>query len=268
MSEPTVTLRGTDRHRKLGFGGEKSSAHASRTIMLEELEIVFAKVSIDSTRESVRSAIVDENILGKRSVKTRELTFRHLADLYGLDPIQPVFRGLAYFWRRDPEAHGILALLCAFARDRVLEVSSNFILSTPEGSRVSREALEAHIESVYPHRFSPATLKSTAQNVNSSWTQSGHLSGRVHKSRSHPSATPGSAAYSVFLGYLQGLRGQGLFHSGFTQLLDYSADRALSLAQDAAQKGWIKLNQIGDVIEVDFPNLLTETDRELLREQN
>ncbi|MFQ6238242.1 hypothetical protein [Sinorhizobium meliloti] len=236
--------------------------------MLEELTKLLTSVDSNSDRERYRSAVVEDNILGKRSGKTRLLTFRHLVDLYGLDLALPVFKGLAYFWGRDSNGRRLLALLCACARDRVLQSSASLVLPKPEFSSFPRNELEAHIEALYPGRFSPATLKSTAQNINSSLTQAGHLRGRAHKIRSRAVATSGSAAYAVFLGYISGLRGHALFNSGFAKFLDCDPTRVLALSQEAAQKGWLKLNQIGDVVEVDFPNLLTDADREMLREQD
>lgn len=252
--------------QRLGFSGETGGAHASRTIMADELSrLLDAVQDPHAERDKYRSAIIDENTLGKRSAKTRVLTFRHLADLYGLNPDLLVFRGLRFFWERDPDGQALLALQCAFVRDALLRSSAPFITSTPDGVKVSREAMEAHIETLFPDRFSPATLKSTAQNLNSSWTKAGHLSGRAVKIRCRAQPTPGNAAYAVFLGHLAGLRGLSIFSSPYAKLLDCSAERSLELAQQAGQKGWLSINHIGDVVEVSFPNLLPRTDREWLQ---
>ena len=248
---------------ELGFRGETGGAHASRTIMLDELRKLFAVIQDPFTEQDhYRSAIIEENVLGKRSAKTRTLTYRHLVDLYSLDPSILVFRGLRYFWNRDPEGQALLALLCAFARDGLLRSSAPLIDSTRQGTKVSRAAMEAHIEAEFPARFSAATLKSTAQNLNSSWTKAGHLSGRSVKKRLRANPTPGNAAYAVFLGHLTGLRGLSLFSGPYAKLLDCSADRSLELAQQAGRKGWLSINHIGDVFEVSFPNLLSKTDLE------
>lgn len=249
--------------QNFGFSGEKGGAHASRTIMLDELQQLLSAIqNPDAEREQYRSVIIEENALGKRSSKTRSLTYRHLVDLYALDPKMLVFRGLRYFWDRDPEGQALLALLCAFARDGLLRSSAPLITSTSEGMTVSRDAMEAHIKALFPDRFSAATLKSTAQNLNSSWTKTGHLTGRAIKIRCRAHPTPGNAAYAVFLGYLTGLRGLSLFSGPYAKLLDCSADQSLELAQQAAQKGWLSINHIGDVFEVSFPKLLSKTNVE------
>lgn len=251
---------------RLGFSGETGGAHASRTIMTDELSQLFADQKDPFVeREEYRLAIVEKNALGKRSSKTRTLTFRHLVDLYGLDPNLFVFRGLRFFWDRDHEGQTLLALQCAFARDALLRSSAPLIYSKSEGETVSRGSMENQIEMLFPDRFSAATLKSTAQNINSSWTKTGHLSGRAVKIRCQANPTSGNAAYAVFLGHLAGLRGLSLFSSPYAKLLDCSPDRSLELAQQAGQKGWLSINHIGDVFEVSFPNLLPRTDREWLQ---
>jgi hypothetical protein len=128
--------------------------------------------------------------------------------------------------------------------------------------------MEEFIDAQEPGRFSKATLKSTAQNINSSWTQAGHLSGRVRKVRAQALATPGTVAFALLLGYLTGHRGETLFKSEYMRLLDCSFDRAIEFAEDASRRGWISLKRVGQVVEVLFPNLITGQEMEWLREPN
>jgi hypothetical protein len=243
--------------KQAGFKGGRGGAHASRTIMLDELRHLISCVDRSGvTVTDYRAAIVDDNCLSKRSAKTRELTYRHLNDLYALNPSIMLFRGLLYFWSRDEVAQPLLALLCAYCRDPLLRSSASLVLGAPEGAIISREAVEGHIEQLNPGRFSPATLKSTAQNINSSWTKAGHLTGRARKIRHRLVPSPGGAAYAVFLGHLSGIRGMALFDSEYSKLLDCPAERVLDLVQDAAARGWLTMNRIGDVVEVNFPQLL------------
>lgn len=51
-------------------------------------------------------------------------------------------------------------------------------------------------------------LSAIARNASSSWTQSGHLTGRQKKIRTQPIVTVGSVAYALALGYLEGDRCQ------------------------------------------------------------
>ena len=252
-----------------GFRCDRGGAHSSRTVMLDELTALLSYVGrTDATKADYLRAIDEDNCLGKRSGRTRLLTYRHLVELYALDSANVLFRALHYFWQRDEAARPMLALLCAYARDSILRSSAPLILKAPQGAVITRESMEAFIDSLEPGRFSTATLKSTAQNINSSWTKSGHLTGRVKKVRAQAMPSAGSTAYALLVGYLTGARGQGLFDTDYTKLLDCSKDKAIELAEEASRKGWITFKRVGDVIEVLFPNLIGQEEQEWLREQS
>lgn len=254
---------------RLGFSFERGGVHTARTMMLAELRALLSFVdAAEAARANYLEAIQSSNCLGKRSSKTRTLTFRHLADLYGLDCSSLVFRALRFFWQRDVDGQPLLAALCAYSRDPILRATAPFVLGFQEGATVTREGMEEFLDAQEPGRFSKATLKSTAQNINSSWTQSGHLVGRVRKMRARALATPGAASLALLLGYVSGLRGESLFKSDFTRMLDCSFGKTIELAEDASRRGWISLKRVGQVVEVLFPNLITAQEMEWLREQN
>lgn len=254
---------------RLGFSHERGGVHTARTMMLAELRTLLSFVDMDdAARTDYLEAIQATNCLGKRSGKTRTLTFRHLADLYALDPSLLVFRALRFFWQRDVDGQPVLAALCAYSRDPLLRATAPFVLGFQEGATVTREAMEEFIDAQEPGRFSKATLKSTAQNINSSWTQAGHLAGRVRKVRARAVATPGTVSLALLLGYVSGLRGESLLKSDFTRMLDCSFEKTIELAEDASRRGWISLKRVGQVVEVLFPNLITAQEMEWLREQN
>lgn len=254
---------------RFGFSFERGGAHTARTMMLEELKVLLTYVDRpEADKSDYLQAIDDENCLGKRSSKTRTLTYRRLVDLYSLDPTNILFRALLYFWNRDIDGQPLLALLCTCARDSIFRSTAPFILQFPEGATITRESLEEFIDAQDPGRFSKATLKSTAQNINSTWTQSGHLHGRTRKVRSRANPTAGSVSYALLLGYLAGSRGQALFQTEYTKLLDCTFDKAIELAEAASRKGWIVFKRVGDVIEILFPNLIDQEEMEWLREQS
>ena len=258
-----------DRLARFGFFFGRGGSHIARTMMLGELSTLLTRVCRPRAEKTdYLAAIEGENCLGKRSARTRQLTTRHLASLYSLDPSVCLFRALRYFWERDPSGHPLVALLCALTRDSVLRSTVSSILSTAEGEVASREELEDFIDAKEPGRFSKATLKSTAQNINSTWTQSGHLKGRLRKVRSRATATAGSASYALFLGYLTGVRGSALFSTDYVRLLDCSPERTLELAEEASRRGWIVVKRVGDVVEVLFPNLINAREVEWIREQD
>jgi hypothetical protein len=254
---------------RLGFSYARGGVHTARTLMLVELRTLLSYVdAADAAKANYLEAIQTANCLGKRSGKTRALTFRHLADLYALDPSLLLFRALRFFWQRDGDGQPLLAALCAYSRDPLFRATAPFVLGVQEGAAVTREAMEEFIDAQEPGRFSKATLKSTAQNINSSWTQSGHLAGRVRKVRAKAVATPGAASLALLLGYVSSLRGESLFKSDYTRMLDCSFERTMELAEDASRRGWISLKRVGQVVEVLFPNLITAQQMEWLREQN
>lgn len=254
---------------RFGYRSGRGGVHSSRTMMLPELQALLAYVDKpEALKSEYLEAIQIANCLGKRSGKTRVLTFRHLVDLYALDPNFVLFRALRFFWHRDIIGQPLLAALCAYSRDPIFRVTAPFVLEFQEGAIVAREVLEEFIDKQEPGRFSKATLKSTAQNINSSLTQSGHLSGRARKVRARAMATSGTVAFALLLGYLTGQRGETLFKSDYMRLLDCSFNRAIELAEDASRRGWITLKRVGQVIEVVFPNLINAQEMEWLREQN
>lgn len=122
-------------------------------------------------------------MLGKPTRKARELALRHMATLYALDPLNPIFRALRRLWPLDEAAQPLLALAVALARDPLLRGTQPFILGQVVGVSVLREAMEAFLSTTHPDRFSPASLKSFAQNVAGTWTAAGVLDGRVRKTR-------------------------------------------------------------------------------------
>lgn len=254
---------------RFGFRPDGGGTHLARTMMLDELKLLFAFVGhSDADKNLYLRSIIRDNCLNKRSDRTRHLTARHLVNLYGLGPSITLFRCFRYFWQRDEGGRPLLALLIAVARDAVLHSSIPFIQSYAIGQRVTRETLEEYIDNLETGRFSPATLKSTAQNINSSWTQSGHLKGRVKKVRTAARATPGAAAFALLLGYLSGVRGESLYQTEYAKLLDCSMQEAIELSAEASRKGWIVVKRLGSVIEVLFPNLLSNQEMEWIREQS
>jgi hypothetical protein len=243
--------------KRWGFNVEIGGAHTARTMMLEELNLLFRYVkSTDAGRDDYTRAIVEDNCLGKRTASTRKLTKIHLVELYGLDPSIAISRALRYFWQRDEKGRALIALLCAYARDPVLRISAPLILGLNEGELMTSQDMEVYLEQRQPGRFSKATLKSTAQNIDSTWTQSGHLAGKIKKYRSRAKASPGAVAYALLLAYLNGFRGMLLFENVYANILDCSKERALELAEQAARQGWLVFKRIAEVIEVAFPKVI------------
>jgi hypothetical protein len=233
--------------------------------MLTELCSLLGSRPAKTTRTEYFAAVIDDNVLGKKTAATRRLSAKRLGELYALDPQVPVFRLLRLFWDADREGRPLLAFLCASARDPLLRLTAPPVLNAKEGEVVTKESLEEAIEEAAPDRFKPAICQAIARRAASSWTQAGHLSGHLIKKRSHPVVTPENTAYALILGYLCGVRGQLLLTTYWAKLLDLPTSRITALAAEASRRGWLNFRQAGSVIEIRFPNLFTAAEKEMLR---
>lgn len=240
-----------------GFRAACTGTHTSRTIMLGELTALFASTPKDAPRAQYAHAVIEDNVLGKKTLSTRKLAFQRLSELYSFKASDPVFRSLRYLWFCDPREGPLLAILCSLTRDPLLRVSLEPVLATSPGHELSRQAVTDAIRLEAGHRLNSSTLDKVVRNTSSSWSQSGHLSGRVRKFRQ--TIQPGAVAvtYAVLLGYLQGHRGQSLFNTMWTRVLDAPLAEMRRLAADAKRLGYLDLKIAGEIIEISFPSLLT-----------
>ncbi|UVO16608.1 BREX-1 system adenine-specific DNA-methyltransferase PglX [Stutzerimonas stutzeri] len=94
---------------KFGFKFGKNGAHAARTMMLAELQDLFAYTPVDADRDQYREQIVDFNRLDKPTSNARVLTYGHLLDLYAMSPEVPLFRVFRTLWEQDSAARPVLA---------------------------------------------------------------------------------------------------------------------------------------------------------------
>ncbi len=230
--------------------------------MLDELSALLAHLPETATREDYVREVKEHNVLAKPTTKSRSITLRHLIELYGLDPALPLFRVFRRLWGQDELARPVLALTLSLARDPLLRRSQDFMLMKQPGESVQREEIEQLLAQDDPDRFSPASLKSFAQNINGSWTLAGYLAGRKRKTRAAPRIMPTNVVFALFLGYLEGLSGQRLFSSAWINLLPGSPGELEALANSAANRGQIVFMHAGGVIEVRFPGYLTPTEEQ------
>lgn len=251
---------------KLGFRFGTNGPHAARTMMLEDLRVLLNRLPADATREQYAEEVVGNNALGKPTKKARELAFRHLVGLYELDTHSPLFRALRRLWSTDITAQPVLALTVALARDPLLRCSQSFIQNSAPGTPVTREEVERLLAEYFPNRFSAASLKSFAQNVNGTWTAAGFLVGRNRKSRSAPIITPANVVLCLFLGHLEGLSGQRLFTTSWMNLLASEAANFDALAASASHRGLLVYMSAGGVKEVRFPDYLTPEEEQIRQE--
>ena len=242
---------------KMGFKDGASGTHSSRTIMLDELSMLLDTVPANAGRVEYVAAIVENNALGKATVATRKITAQRLTEIYALDPNVPLFRALRRYWQDDVAGRPLLALLCSLARDPLLRPTAEPVLSMASGEELSRQRMTDALRAAVGDRLNDATLDKVVRNASASWTQSGHLEGRVRKFRHIVRPTPLATAYALMLGYLDGLRGGRLFETIWTRPLDASAIDLRCLAAEAKRLNGLDLRMAGDVVEVGFLSILT-----------
>lgn len=251
--------------RDLGLvgDGESGGTHTSRTIMLVELTALLAAVGFEGSADDYERAILDDNVLSKRSDSSRRRSLRYLRELYLLDHASPIFRALSRLWSVDLAGQPLLALVCALGRDPLLRATAPTVLSLNEGDPVISDNLARAVMRSFPDSYSEAIAAKVGRNTASSWSQSGHLRGHSKKTRTIPNTRPSDVAFALFMGYLAGEAGAALFNTVYARALDRPAYTLYDDAFAAAQRGWIDFRRAGEVVEVGFRHLLRNADEEV-----
>ena len=247
-----------------GFRSGDRGTHTSRTVMLDELSHLLHGVPGDAVREDYTDAVIAHNCLGKRTVATRKHSLQHLIELYALDPQVILFRVLRDLWVRNETSRPLLALLLALARDPLLRATATAVVRTPSGHEFARQTMKDALTDAVGDRLIEATMDKVVRNASSSWTQSGHFRGRGRKTRQRVEATPAATTFALLLGFAVGRRGRLLFETPWTAVLDTSPDDFIDLAVDAKRLGLLDLKQYGSMIDVSFPALFTNKERDLI----
>ncbi len=242
-----------------GFRFGDKGTHTSRTMMLSELTDVLADLPPDAERADYATAIIEENVLGKATSATRRLTNQRLGELYGLDLRLPLFRVLRRVWSLDEAGRPLIALMCALCRDPLLRATARTVIELPMSAELVRSSfLDAIRESVGP-RLHDSILDKVARNAGSSWSQSGHLQGRVRKIRQRVQPTAGATAYALWLGSLEDLAGEQLLSSRWARILDTTGHGLIDHVLQAKQLGLIDARIGGGVIEIEAGRLYDST---------
>jgi hypothetical protein len=255
MEDTWATFAATEAALSSGLRFGDRGTHSSRTFMLAELRDLLAAVADGARREDYTEAIVGGNVLGKATTSSRKLTNQRLGELYALDASVPVFRVLRRLWGIDEVGRPLLALLCALARDPLLRASAGAVLSLMPRAELMRGPLLDRLRSATGSRLNEAILDKVARNVASTWSQAGHLEGRVRKVRKLVDPTPGSVAFALWLGHLEGLAGEELLRTRWVGVLDRGPAALLDQALRAKQLGLIRARSGGSVVEIDLRGL-------------
>ena len=246
-----------------------SGPHTSRTMMSDELGMLLAHFNEPDSAQSLTDyehAIVDDNILTKPTQATRKASLRFLRELYSLDQSVPLFRALRKLWKLDESSHPLIAMLSAYGRDPTLRAAAPVILSTPVDSEVSRTQLSRAIKEFCDETMADSTIDKIVRNAGSSFTQSGHLYGRVRKVRILVKPTPTAITFALLLAYAAGTRGKRLLSSEFVRLIDADEDTARARAIEARKLGLIELRENSNAFDIGFAPLIGERDWRRLNE--
>lgn len=243
-----------------GFANGSECPHTARTITVADLQRLFEHLPANALRVDYRNAIVEHNVLHKNTLSTRQKSFRFLREFYALDRGVLLFRALRDLWDGDEVARPLLAGLCAIARDPIFRSTATVIVDASPGDSITPEQITEEMNRHYPDRFNESIAGKIGRNAASSWQQSGHLSGKVRKVRAQAECRPAAVAYALFLGYLCGARGDGLFDTLWCRLLDVPSSTVRNQALAASQAGWLEYRHSGQVTEITFNYLMREQD--------
>tara|TARA_B110000196_G_scaffold293833_1_gene282430 strand:+ start:15468 stop:16244 length:777 start_codon:yes stop_codon:yes gene_type:complete len=249
----------------LGFKYGISGTHASRSMMIAELTELLNLHPNGAELKLIKQDIIDFNVLHKNTENSRKLTYGYLVDLYTLDNNVCLFRNFLKLWQQaNTDYQPLLALQLAFCRDALLRVGlpilQNIKLGEPYSKAQTIELLEEH----NPGRYSTSSANSFAQNINGSLTQAGFLQGRSKKIRSQPKVGAVNVAFALFIAHLNGDDGSIALNNQWVKMLGIPQDEVIALAHNAHSRGIIKFSHASDVMEIRFPNWLTETEKELI----
>ena len=148
---------------------------------------------------------------GKTTDSTRRESLRRLRELYALDEATPIFGLLRKLYAIDSESLPLQAIQVAWARDPLLRATTPPITDAADGQRVETASLAQAFEAAFPGQYSELSRNQTARHAASSWTQSGHLSGRAKKTRQRIKPTVVAVTMALFLGQIAGYHGAAVF---------------------------------------------------------
>jgi len=233
---------------RFGSGG----VHTSRTMMLAELTALLAAVPASSDRERYADAIITDNVLHKSTASNRRLTNQRLGEFYSLDRRVQIFRALRSLWDLDEAGRPVLAVLCALARDPLFRLTAQHVLALPLGAELVRseflQCMREHVDA----RLNDASLDKVVRNAGSSWTQSGHLAGRMRKARVAVATSFGSVTFAIWLGSLEGLVGEDLLRSFWMSVFDVPRYALIDAVMQAKQRGLLGASIIADVVQIEI----------------
>jgi hypothetical protein len=232
--------------------------------MLDDLAILIDAMPKPMSRAACKVAIMDDNLLEKATFNNRDHVNRRMGQLYGLDDSICLFRNFRRLREMDPGSATMLALLLALARDALLRATSELVIKAPFGTEIDRAELAAALDRRFAGRMSANTLRGAVGNLLHTWQLTGHVTSTFpgRRQRSVESG-PAAIAFALFLGWLEGSKGEALFRTSWVQILDRSMADCIGLATVASKRGMLDFLNAGGVMELRFPGYLTPDEEAL-----
>ncbi|MCF8318005.1 MAG: hypothetical protein K9I02_04605 [Haliscomenobacter sp.] len=222
-------------------------------MMFSELEKVMS-FSLESGQ--YLDAMAD-NVFGKKSSDGVKQTKGFLKRLYGFDSQYPPFAAFMYFWKMsEPNEKPLIAFLYAVNQDNLLAESVQVLQNVKLGTKVAVEHFEEIVEKYHPNQYAANTLRSTAQNLASSWKQAGFIEGKVKNIRIQPEITYRTACFAYLLAYLNGDRGDFIWNNIGVNALCLHESKLRALAIECAKNDLMQYQYAGSVTAINFTNLL------------
>lgn len=233
-----------------------STTVSARTIMVAEIEALLDAVPrFGVPFDDYQRAILDENCVNKPTLGSRKDAVFRLRRLYGLDFSDPVYCVFHKLWSRSKASRPLLALQRTWLTDRIIRDSADFFISLNPGEEVTPEKTSLWVKSHYGDYYSDASVRSIGRSLNSCWHQAGFVDGIYKRTRCNAVVTPENVVFAMYLGYLDGKDGAGLFETKMTSILDISRIQLIALVESAACQGLIKFKHIAEVMEIGFEPL-------------
>lgn len=221
--------------------------------MFSELEKVMS-FSLESGQ--YLDAMAD-NVFGKKSSDGVKQTKGFLKRLYGFDSQYPPFAAFMYFWKMsEPNEKPLIAFLYAVNQDNLLAESVQVLQNVKLGTKVAVEHFEEIVEKHHPNQYAANTLRSTAQNLASSWKQAGFIEGKVKNIKIQPEITYRTACFAFLLAYLNGDRGDFIWNNIGVNALCLHESKLRALAIECAKNDLMQYQYAGSVTAINFTNLL------------
>jgi hypothetical protein len=227
-----------------------------------ELEVLLASAPSDAGRADYRRLVLDENVLGKRSLVTREKLWQRLRERYLLEPAVAEFAlfRAAMLETSGAAERGLLCLLMVARADRLFREVTVECVSPHiphDGVGIDPAGVQAIITRLVAGAgaaWTPDTTEHVRQHVLSSLKDFGVLRGSRDKRTVRPRPGIQATLFAARLGRLTGLTDRQNLDSCWFRLLGQGAEGAVGLLYAAARAGALRFDMQAGVVELTLPD--------------